>query len=108
MAATQDLSHRILLARRPQGSPVADDFRLDEAPVPPLGPGEAQVRTIWLSLDPYMRGRMSDVVSEAGAQEFLARAPHAEYVDLAAGHMVAGDRNDAFTGAVLDFLQRHR
>lgn len=55
-----------------------------------------------------VRGRMSDVVSEAGAQEFLARAPHAEYVDLAAGHMVAGDRNDAFTGAVLDFLQRHR
>jgi hypothetical protein len=34
--------------------------------------------------------------------------PHAEYVDLAAGHMVAGDRNDAFTGAVLDFLSRHR
>ena len=63
MTATQGLSRRILLARRPQGSPVADDFRLDEAPVPPLGPGEAQVRTIWLSLDPYMRGRMSDAPS---------------------------------------------
>jgi pimeloyl-ACP methyl ester carboxylesterase len=55
-----------------------------------------------------VRGRMSDVVSEAGAQEFLARVPHAEYVDLAAGHMVAGDRNDAFTEAVLDFLRRRR
>ncbi len=55
-----------------------------------------------------VRGRMSDVVSEAGAQEFLARVPHAEYVDLAAGHMVAGDRNDAFGGAVLEFLRRKR
>jgi non-heme chloroperoxidase len=54
-----------------------------------------------------VRGRMSDVVSEEGAREFLEAAPHAEYVDLeAAGHMVAGDRNDAFTGAVLDFLRR--
>lgn len=52
-----------------------------------------------------VRGRMSDVVSEAGAAEFLAHAPHAEYVDVSdAGHMVAGDRNDAFTGAVLRFL----
>jgi pimeloyl-ACP methyl ester carboxylesterase len=54
-----------------------------------------------------VRGRSSDVVSEEVAREFLALVPHAEYVDLAAGHMVAGDRNDAFTGAVLAFLQRH-
>lgn len=52
-----------------------------------------------------VRGRMSDVVSEAGAAEFLAHATHAEFVDVSdAGHMVAGDRNDAFTGAVLRFL----
>ena len=55
-----------------------------------------------------VRGRMSDVVSEQGAREFLEAAPHAEYVDLAAaGHMVAGDRNDPFTGAVVDFVRRH-
>lgn len=54
-----------------------------------------------------VRGRMSDVVSEAGAREFLAHAPHAEFVDVSdAGHMVAGDRNDAFTEAVVAFLQR--
>ena len=53
-----------------------------------------------------VRGRMSDIVSEEGAREFLDAVPHAEYVDLAAGHMVAGDRNDAFTAAVLGFLQR--
>lgn len=54
-----------------------------------------------------VRGRSSDVVSEAGAREFLDLVPHAEYVDLeAAGHMVAGDRNDAFTSAVVDFVRR--
>lgn len=55
-----------------------------------------------------IRGRMSDVVSEEAAQEFLGLAPHAEYVDLAgAAHMVAGDRNDAFTEAVTSFIKKH-
>ena len=54
-----------------------------------------------------VRGRTSDVVSESSARELLAAAPHAEYVDLAgAGHMVAGDRNDAFTEAVVGFVKR--
>jgi pimeloyl-ACP methyl ester carboxylesterase len=52
-----------------------------------------------------VRGRMSDVVSEEGVQSFLADCPHAQYVDVSgAGHMVAGDRNDAFTHSVVDFL----
>jgi len=52
-----------------------------------------------------VRGRMSEIVSEAGARHFLELAPHAQYVDIAgAGHMVAGDRNDAFTEAVRQFL----
>ncbi len=56
-----------------------------------------------------VRGRMSDLVSDETAREFLADAPHAEYVDVSdAGHMVAGDRNDAFTSAVVEFLERHR
>ena len=55
-----------------------------------------------------VRGRMSDVVSEEAAQEFLTLVPHAEYVDVGdAHHMVAGDRNDAFTDAVVAFLERH-
>lgn len=54
-----------------------------------------------------VRGRMSDVVSEEGVRSFLEDCPHAEYVDVSgAGHMVAGDRNDAFTDAVVDFLAR--
>ena len=52
-----------------------------------------------------VRGRMSDVLSEDGAQHFLELVPHARYVDVSgAGHMVAGDENDAFTDAVVEFL----
>jgi len=53
-----------------------------------------------------VRGRLSDLLSEEGAQEFLALVPHARFADVSdAGHMVAGDRNDRFTTAVLDFLR---
>ena len=56
-----------------------------------------------------VRGRVSDLVSEEKAEAFRSRFPSAEYVDVSgAGHMVAGDRNDAFTAAVVDFLARHR
>ncbi len=52
-----------------------------------------------------VRGRMSDVVSEAAAREFLEIVPQARYVDVGgARHMVAGDRNDAFTEAIVEFL----
>ena len=56
-----------------------------------------------------VRGRSSDLLSEDGAREFLERVPHAEYADVAgAGHMVAGDRNEVFNNAILDFLERSR
>lgn len=54
-----------------------------------------------------VRGGISDVLSEQGAQEFLTLCPHAQYVDVAgAAHTVAGDRNDSFTHVVADFLAR--
>lgn len=54
-----------------------------------------------------VRGGMSDVLTEAGAREFLALCPHAEYISVAsAAHMIAGDRNDVFGNAVIDFLSR--
>ncbi len=54
-----------------------------------------------------IRGRLSDVVSEDNAREFLEVVPHAEYVDLEdTAHMVAGDRNDAFTESVAEFILR--
>lgn len=55
-----------------------------------------------------LRGGRSRIVSDQGAQEFLALVPHAEHVDIAdAHHMVAGDANDAFNKAVFDFVSRH-
>jgi len=54
-----------------------------------------------------VRGGSSELVQEAHAKEFLELVPHAEYVDVAdARHMVAGDQNDHFSTAVLDFLGR--
>lgn len=56
-----------------------------------------------------VRGRISDLVTPESAKEFLAMVPHAQYVDIQdAGHMVAGDQNDIFSNAVLDFLRRIR
>ena len=55
-----------------------------------------------------VRGQMSDLVTEERADEFVARFPQIDFVDVGgAGHMVAGDRNDAFAGAVVEFLERH-
>lgn len=56
-----------------------------------------------------VRGRSSEVVREENVRAFLEAVPHAEYVDVTgAGHMVAGDRNDAFNDAVTEFLRRLR
>ncbi len=55
-----------------------------------------------------VRGQMSDLVTEERANEFISRFPEIDFVDVGgAGHMVAGDRNDAFAGAVVEFLARH-
>jgi len=55
-----------------------------------------------------VRGSKSEVVGEEGVREFLDLVPHAEYVNVEdAAHMVAGDKNDAFAQAVVDFLRCH-
>ena len=54
-----------------------------------------------------VRGGLSDILSEEGAQRFLELCPHAEYVNVTgAAHMVAGDRTDIFATSVIDFLTR--
>ena len=53
------LNTRILLASRPHGEPTADNFRVESVPLPEPAEGEVLLRTIYLSLDPYMRGRMN-------------------------------------------------
>lgn len=59
---------RIVLAARPRGQVKASDFRLETAEVPALGEGQVLVRNHYLSLDPYMRGRMSEAKSYAAPQ----------------------------------------
>jgi NADPH-dependent curcumin reductase CurA len=62
---TTSRNRQILLASRPHGEPTLDNFRLVEANVPEPGPGKLLLRTIYLSLDPYMRGRMNAAASYA-------------------------------------------
>lgn len=61
-------NRRIVLARRPRGVAEEADFRLEEAELPPVGEGKVLTRVRWLSLDPYMRGRMDDRKSYAAPQ----------------------------------------
>ncbi|SHF12206.1 hypothetical protein SAMN05444339_103346 [Loktanella atrilutea] len=56
---------RIVLASRPDGKPTTDNFRTETVTLPAIEDGEFLVRVIWLSLDPYMRGRMDDAKSYA-------------------------------------------
>jgi NADPH-dependent curcumin reductase CurA len=65
MASQAAVNRRITLAARPAGLPKESDFKLVEAPAPSPGPGQMVVRAIYLSVDPYMRGRMNDVKSYA-------------------------------------------
>ena len=66
------LNQRIVLASRPNGAPTPENFRLEREALPDLEDGQVQLRTLYLSLDPYMRGRMSDAPSYADPVEIDA------------------------------------
>ena len=63
MPQTRDRNRRIVLASRPRGAPTSETFRLEDSAVPVPAEGQILLRTVFLSLDPYMRGRMSDAPS---------------------------------------------
>jgi pimeloyl-ACP methyl ester carboxylesterase len=89
---------------------ISDTGSLPPTEVADVDRMHAAVETILAGEVPMLlvRGQMSDLVSQERADEFLARFPQVEFVDVrGAGHMVAGDRNDVFADAVLDFLTRH-
>src|SRR5436190_17920580 len=61
----RSVNRQILLKSRPEGAPSLENFELRESAVPEPGEGELLMRTLYLSLDPYMRGRMSAAKSYA-------------------------------------------
>lgn len=92
---TAGVNRRIVLARRPKGKVTPDDFRLEEVPVAPLANGEFLVRNLYLSLDPYMRGRMDDAKSYAkpvAVGEVMGGGTVGEVVDSRHPGFAVGDR----------------
>ena len=82
---------RIVLASRPVGEPKASDFRIEDHAVPTPGEGQLLLRTIWLSLDPYMRGRMSDAAS------YAAPVPIGGVMEAGTVSEVVGSNNPGFS-----------
>jgi NADPH-dependent curcumin reductase len=91
-------NRRIVLASRPQGSAAVSNFRLEECALPALQPGQVLVRNHWLSLDPYMRGRMNEGRSYAAAQPLdevmiggtAGQVLESRHAELRAGDHVVG------------------
>jgi NADPH-dependent curcumin reductase len=89
-------NRRIVLASRPTGSVTPECFRLEEVPLEEPGQGELTLRTLWLSLDPYMRGRMSEAPSYAApvaigavmTGESVARVEKSLHPDFRTGDLV--------------------
>jgi NADPH-dependent curcumin reductase CurA len=96
-----ETARRIVLASRPVGEPKPSDFRPEEFAVPQPGPGEILLRTKFLSLDPYMRGRMSDAPSYAkpvGVGEVMEGGTVSEVVASNNDKYAVGDIVLAHTG----------
>ena len=94
-------NRRIVLAKRPQGAPLPENFRMENTPVPEPAEGQVLLRTEYLSLDPYMRGRMSDApsyaepvkVGEVMVGGTVCRVEASRHLDYKAGEWVL-----AYTG----------
>ncbi|MCT1551586.1 NADP-dependent oxidoreductase [Brevibacterium casei] len=87
-------NHRIRLNSRPVGMPTAENFLHDEVPVESPGEGQVLLRTLYLSLDPYMRGRMSDAKSYARPTEIgevMVGATVSEVVESRSPEFSPGD-----------------
>jgi hypothetical protein len=88
------VNQRVVLAARPAGAARVDDFRLEEAPVPALDDGQVLVRNDWLSVDPYMRGRMDGGRSYAAPQpvgEVMLGGTAGEVVASRSARFAVGD-----------------
>ena len=91
---TTSTSTQIQLVRRPDGWPVDDDFRTVHVDLPALRPGEVRVRNAFVSVDPYMRGRMNDArsyVAPYALGETMGGAAIGRVVESAADGLAEGD-----------------
>jgi NADPH-dependent curcumin reductase CurA len=90
----------VVLKRRPHGEPSAHDFEIQEDTVPTPGPGEVVTRTIWLSIDPYMRGRLREEqtyavaiqIGEVMTGETVGEVVASNYPGFVAGDIAVGGR----------------
>ena len=110
---TQAVNRQWLLASRPAGEASAANFRLVEAPLPEIADGQVLVRHHYLSLDPYMRGRMNEGKSYAQPQPLdavMIGGTAGEVVASRNPHFAAGDKVVGMGGwqeyAVVDASQR--
>jgi len=94
MVGNDRVNRQVTLAVRPVGEPRESDFALVEAPVVEPEPGQVLVKTLWLSLDPYQRGRMSEARSYARPVELgevMAAEAVAEVVESRSSRLNSGD-----------------
>ncbi|CAN5692954.1 NADP-dependent oxidoreductase [soil metagenome] len=90
------INRQIVLNSRPVGAPVVDNFRLAESPAPVPVAGQVLLRSLFLSLDPYMRGRMSNAASYAASVDVggvmvggtVSRVEVSQHADYQAGDLV--------------------
>lgn len=98
MSSKATTQRAIVLNSRPVGAPTPDNFRLRENPLPTPAEGELLLRTLYLSLDPYMRGRMSDAKSYAAPMAVgdvivggtVSRVQVSKHPDFKEGDLVLG------------------
>jgi NADPH-dependent curcumin reductase CurA len=81
----------VVLKRRPRGEPEASDFEVQEDEIPTPGPGEVVTRTIWLSIDPYMRGRLREEQTYAVAIQ-MGEVIASQHPGFAVGDIAVGAR----------------
>lgn len=101
MKADRMKNRRIVLASRPTGWVSEDNFRLETVELPPLAEGQVLVRNEWLSLDPYMRGRMNEARSYAASQplnETMIGGTAGEVVESRNPKFAVGDKVVGYFG----------
>jgi NADPH-dependent curcumin reductase len=98
--ATEGLRRSVVLKRRPHGEPTPADFGILEDAIPTPGPNEVVTRTLWLSIDPYMRGRLREEqtyavaiqIGEVMTGETIGEVVASTNPDFVAGEIVVGAR----------------